>query len=197
MIESLKARLGITLFIFLMALAWTMPNFVNLKDMWWPSQDKLAYGLDIKGGLHLVLGIDVDGAVETRINKMAYTMKEQLKKDKNITLGEVKVIDPKEGKLRVFFQAADRNAVQEYMEDTSYGQGRYFQTLDVTDQYIESRFTQAEMKVFKKGLVDRTIETIRNRTDEFGVKEPTIAAQSDNRILVQLPDVKDPAQAKD
>ena len=147
--------------------------------------------------MHLVLGIDVDSAVEARLKKMSYTMKQELLKEKKITLGDVKVIDTDEAKIRVFFNPADKDQVVEYMEDSSYGQGRYFQTLQVTDQYIESRFYESEMRVFKKSLVDRTIETIRNRIDEFGVKEPTIAAQSDSRILVQLPGVQDSAQAKE
>ncbi len=74
MFESLNARLSLVLFIFAVSLAWTMPNFVNTSGIWWPSQDKLSYGLDIQGGLHLVLGIDVDSAVEERIKKMGYTI---------------------------------------------------------------------------------------------------------------------------
>ncbi len=198
MFENLNARLAVVAVVFLICLAWTMPNFVNTSGMWWPSQDKLSYGLDIQGGLHLVLGIDVEDAVEARINKLSYSMKQVLKDEQGVELGDVKIIDPSEGRVRFFFKnPADREKIVSYMEDSSYGQGRTFQTLEVTDQYIESRFYEAEMRNFKKSLVDRTIETIRNRIDEFGVKEPTIAAQSDNRILVQLPGVQDSSQAKE
>ncbi len=197
MLESLRARLTIVAVVVVLALAWTLPNMVDTSGIWWPSQDKLSYGLDIQGGLHLVLGIDVEKAVQERINKLSYTMKTELDKEKNITFGEVKVIDPSTGTIRIFFNSPnDKQAVQDYMEDTRFGQGQVFQTLDVTNEYIESRFYEAELRNFKKSLVDRTIETIRNRIDEFGVKEPTIAAQSDDRILVQLPGVEDSAQAK-
>ena len=58
MIESLRARLAIIAIVFLAAFVWTAPNFVSLsKEAWWPSKDKLNYGLDIQGGLHLVMGI--------------------------------------------------------------------------------------------------------------------------------------------
>lgn len=198
MVESLKARLAIVVLVLALALIWTMPNFVNTSGIWWPSQDKLSYGLDIQGGLHLVLGIDVNSAIEARIKKMSYTMKEELLKEKKVNLGEVKIINAEEARIRVMFKSpADKDSVVAYMEDSSYGQGRVFQTLEVNDQYMESRFYEAEMRNFKKSLVDRTIETIRNRIDEFGVKEPTIAAQSENRILVQLPGVQDSGQAKD
>ncbi len=198
MFENLNARLGVVAVVFLVCLAWMIPNFMDTTQIWWPSKDKLSYGLDIQGGLHLVLGIDVEDAVEARIKKMSFTMKKELQSEHNVSLGEVKIIDPSEGKVQVFFKSpADRQKVVDYMEDSTYGPGRYFQTLEVTDQYIESRFFEAEMRNFKKSLVDRTIETIRNRIDEFGVKEPTIAAQSDNRILVQLPGVQDSTQAKE
>jgi len=197
MLESLRARLTIVAVVVVLALVWTLPNMVDTSGIWWPSHDKLSYGLDIQGGLHLVLGIDVEKAVQERISKMTYTMKTELDKEKNVTFGEVKVLDPSTGTIRLYFNnPADKKAVQDYMEDTRFGQGQVFQTLDVTSEYIESRFYEAELRNFKKSLVDRTIETIRNRIDEFGVKEPTIAAQSDDRILVQLPGVEDSSQAK-
>jgi preprotein translocase subunit SecD len=197
MIESFKARMTIVTIVVLVSLLWTMPNFVDTSGIWWPSQDKLSYGLDIQGGLHLVLGIDVEKAISERIKKMSYTMKTDLDKEKNVTMGEIKVMDPTTGTVRVYLNSpGDKKAVQDYMEDSRFGQGQVFQTLDATNEYIEARFYEAELRNFKKSLVDRTIETIRNRIDEFGVKEPTIAAQSDDRILVQLPGVDDSGQAK-
>ena len=197
MVESLKARIIVVILVLGVSFLWTFPNFVDTSEIWWPSQDKLSYGLDIQGGLHLVLGIDMDKAVRDRIKKLSYTIKNDLQKEKNIDLGEVEVIDTRNARTRFFFKKPDdKSALLSYLEDSSYGQGRVFQTLEVTDQYIESRFYEAEMRNFKKSLVDRTIETIRNRIDEFGVKEPIIAAQSDNRLLVQLPGVQDSSQAK-
>ncbi len=198
MFDNLNVRLAIVGFALLISVVWTLPNFTDTTKFWWPNQDKLSYGLDIQGGLHLVLGVDMEEAIQSRIKKMTYNMGEELLKEKNVTLGEVKVIDASEGHIRIEFNSpADQKPIQEYMEDTRLGQGNVFQTLEVTPQYMEARFFEAEMRNFKKSLVDRTIETIRNRIDEFGVKEPTIAAQSETRILVQLPGVQDSTQAKD
>lgn len=197
MFESLNSRLAVVGVVLAVCLAWTLPNFVDTSKIWWPSQDKLSYGLDIQGGLHLVLGIDIDSAVDARISKLSYTMKQELKKDHSVELGDVKLIDPSEAKVHIFYNPGDKEKVLKYVEDPTYGQGRFFQVLTTTNEYIEARFYEAEMRLFKKSLVDRTIETIRNRIDEFGVKEPTISAQSDDRILVQLPGVQDSAQAKD
>ena len=197
MFESLNARLAVVGLVFGVCLAWTMPNFVNLKDKWWVSHDTLSYGLDIQGGLHLVLGIDVDNAVEARIKKLSYTMKQQLEKDEKIQLGDVELLDNKEAKVKIFFKPQDKAKVVSYLEDTSYGQGNTFQILEDQADHVVARFYEAQMRVFKKSLVDRTIETIRNRIDQTGVKEPTIAAQSDSRILVQLPGIEDSASTKE
>ena len=195
MIESLKARSVIVILVLGASLLWTLPNFTD--SLRWPSQDKLSYGLDIQGGLHLVLGIDMDKAVRDRIQKLGQTIKNQLKKEKNVELGKVEVMDTKSAKVRFFFKKPeDRKAILSYLEDQDYGQGRLFQTLQTTDQYIESHFYESQMRLFKKTLVDKSIETIRNRIDEFGVREPVIASQSDTRLLVQLPGVRDPSQAK-
>ncbi|MCB0378457.1 MAG: protein translocase subunit SecD [Bdellovibrionales bacterium] len=198
MIDNLRTRIAIVALIVVISVLWTAPNFVDTTRFWWPSQDKLSYGLDIQGGLHLVLGIDVENALEARLKKLSYTMKEEIKKEKDVTIGEIDIVNAAEGRIRINLKSPqDQKAVQAYMEDSSYGQGRIFQTLEANGQFVESRFYETEMRAFKKSLVDRTIETIRNRIDEFGVKEPTIAAQSDSRILVQLPGIQDSAQAKE
>lgn len=198
MFDSLRFKLAVVILAVAVTIIWTMPNFVNTTKFWWPSQEKLAYGLDIQGGLHLVLGIEVNNAIEARINKMGQTIRGDLQKEKNVVIDEIIVTGPSEGKVKITFaNPKDKDAVKAYMEDATNGQGRIFQTLAVTDGYYEGRFFEAEITTFKKSLVDRTIETIRNRIDEFGVKEPNISAQSDRRILVQLPGVNDSDTAKE
>ena len=197
MIESLKVRITVVILVLGVSFLWTFPNFVDTSGFWWPSQDQLSYGLDIQGGLHLVLGIDMDQAIEDRLKKLNFKIKEDLKREKSVDLGDMEIVDPGDARVRFHVKSpTDKQALQSYLEDTGYGQGRVFQILEVADQHIEARFYEAEMRNFKESLVNRSIETIRNRIDEFGVKEPTIAAQSEDRILVQLPGVEDSAQAK-
>lgn len=196
--ENLNIKITVAVLAVVATFVWIFPNFVNTSKFWWPTQEKLAYGLDIQGGLHLVLGIEVNNAIEARLKKLGQTIKSDLLKEKKVTIGEVEVTNPAEGRVKIFFDnPKDKDAVKSYMEDTTLGQGRVFQTLSMTDKYYEGRFFEAEITTFKKGLVDRTIETIRNRIDEFGVKEPSISAQSDSRILVQLPGVDDSDTAKE
>ena len=198
MTENLRTRMAVVLVVLATSLVWTMPNFMDITKMWWPSKDKLSYGLDIQGGLHLVLGIDDAQAVDAHLKKLGSNIKTYLSKEKSVTIDNVEIIDTKIGKMRLTYSSpSHRKVVQDYMEDTSFGQGNIFQTLQSTDTFIEVRFYETYFRRFQKNLVDRTIETIRNRIDEFGVKEPTIVAQGGNRILVQLPGIQDSAQAKD
>jgi preprotein translocase subunit SecD len=62
---------------------------------------------------------------------------------------------------------------------------------------LKAEFTELHVREFGKGTVERAIETIRNRIDEFGVSEPSITAQGEDRILVQLPGIQDAADAKE
>ena len=198
MIESLRARLAIIAIVFLAAFVWTAPNFVSLsKEAWWPSKDKLNYGLDIQGGLHLVMGIDVENALAAHLKKLGGTIKSELLSEKKVKASSVETLDAPSAKIKVTVEnPADLAAARDYMEDTRQGQGNVFQVLQSDGNSLEAKFYEAHLTRFKKSLVDRTIETIRNRIDQKGVKEPTIAAQSNQRILVQLPGIEDAASMK-
>ena len=122
MFESLNARLAVVAGVFLVCLIWTMPNFTDTTKLPMPSQNKLSYGLDIQGGLHLVMGIDVDQAVEARIKKMGFEIKKALQEEKKVTINDVILLDAKEARVKVTYQPQDRETVVAYMEDVSYGQ---------------------------------------------------------------------------
>ncbi|HWU44504.1 MAG TPA: hypothetical protein VN132_13730, partial [Bdellovibrio sp.] len=75
--RTIGAAAGIVL-----ALVWVMPNLVNFgESSWWPSKQKLNYGLDIQGGLHLVMGVDVDGVVKESTTRMMVSIKADLAKE--------------------------------------------------------------------------------------------------------------------
>jgi len=68
--ENLRLRTILAIFFLLLAIVWVVPNAINTGKMWWPSQKKLNYGLDIQGGLHLVMGVDVAGVVNEGANRL-------------------------------------------------------------------------------------------------------------------------------
>src|SRR5438874_10369302 len=79
MIESMRVR-GVLLFAFLaFCTIYLLPSMVELPKGWWFNRKKLSYGLDIQGGAHLVYGVDVNGVLNERIDRMARTLSQELK----------------------------------------------------------------------------------------------------------------------
>ncbi len=191
--KNLNQRLGIIAAVFIIALLMVVPNFINVEKMWWPIKDKMTLGLDIQGGSHLVLRVDVEGALAQDARKIATTLAPELEKEKVLVKG-VQVATADSGELKIeLLSAADQSKVVEAI-DKYYG--RTFQVVEKTDQFVTIKFSEVHVRDFRNKIVEQAINTIRNRIDEFGVAEPSITAQGSDRILVQLPGIKDAASAK-
>lgn len=195
MIESLRARWVIIALVLLFAALFTAPNFMNLENRWWPTKSRMVLGLDIQGGSHLVLRVDVDSAVKTDVARMAAQLPNQLK-DEKIDVKAATVTDPLRGGIKLeLADVGQTQATLDYIEKF-YGS----QTLRASDAgggVINLEYGELYLRDFKSKLLDQAIAVIRNRIDEFGVSEPSITAQGTDRVLVQLPGIKDASQAKD
>lgn len=191
MIESLRARLILSLGITLIGLIWIAPNFFDTSKIWWPTKDKLNYGLDIQGGLHLGLGVDTKTAMREQSNKQAAALKSGLKAEKNLE-AEIDVIDSEKVHLRIKF-AGPVTPVEEYLD---YAHRTTLQVLSTGDGVVEVQYYEAYLTQFMKNLIEKAREVIANRIDEFGVAEPSITVQGNDRIIVQLPGIKDTEGAK-
>ena len=194
-IESLKARIIILSLSFLLGLIYLAPNLISLKDYpWWPSKNKLVYGLDIQGGLHLVLSADVDEIIQERLNRQGFDIKEELAKE-NIT-AEVSV----SGKKPFFLYLKLKNeshteTAANWIKKSNFSSN--LQILETKASQIKLAYYSARVTDLKEKAIKQSIEVIRNRIDEFGVSEPLISAQGEDRILVQLPGIEDSKRAKE
>lgn len=195
MIENLNARIAIVLIVVILAIVWVMPNFVDFKeDQWWFTKDKIVYGLDIQGGLHLVMGVDVAGVMAERTARMARGIRADLE-SRQIQVESVNVLPERRDEIVVTLNTdEDVRGLRQLIED-SYAVD--LQILSAANRVVRLRYYDARINEFKKQVLDQSIEVIRNRIDEFGVAEPSIAAQGDDRILVQLPGIEDSARAKE
>ena len=194
MIENLNARMATVVVVLGLALATFAPNVVDFGESWWISKDKIVYGLDIQGGLHLVMGVDVEGVIKEETERFATSLADYMKESNN-EVKEVKTLNASVGELLVSLgDAADGEKAQAFIEENYRGQ---LQVLGLEGADLTVRYYDAYLQDRKKKVVGQSIETLRNRIDEFGVAEPSITAQGDRRILVQLPGVKDAAKAKD
>ena len=162
------------------------PFFKSMPDWWQKNMPNkgIVLGLDLQGGLHLVFEVEADKAVESTVERYAFTIKEMLQKKK--LQAEVK----KNG-LNIEITPTS----QELMKALKEG----YNNLDMSEsgQTATLRLNDKERSFIKDNAANQALETIRNRIDQFGVAEPTIHRQGQNEIVVQLPGVKDPRRAID
>ena len=196
MIESLKVRFIILFLSTVLAVIYITPNFVSLdKQTWWPSKNKLIYGLDIQGGLHLVLSADVDEIILERLNRIGTEVQEKLKKE-NIEIKKINTTATKPFFLYIQLKNAnDTKKAQAWIKESDLS--RTIQLLETSNNRLKLSYYKTRITELKEQAIKQSIEVIRNRIDEFGVSEPLISAKGDDRILVQLPGVKDAEKAKD
>jgi preprotein translocase subunit SecD len=166
---------------------------VILLSAWYlyPIRSSINLGLDLQGGIHLVLGVEADKYVATQTERAAEDFKAGLER-KGVGVKRV----TRDGLSAVAVELANpanwNDALTVAAEFTSFQvtqrdekAGRF--TLAMLDRQV----TQLRDDAVRQGL-----ETIRNRVDQFGVAEPTITRQGADRILIQLPGVQDPDRAK-
>ncbi len=196
MIESLNARLIIIGAVFLLALGWTIPNFMNTDKHWWFTKDKMVLGLDIQGGSHLVLRVDVDSVVKTDVTRTATTLTNEFKGEKEkVNVNSITVLDPIKAIIQVDAASSDdRDKAKTYIEKNYTNM---MKLVDTQENKLTFEYGELYLRDFKQRLLEQAIATIRNRIDEFGVAEPSITAQGTDRILVQLPGIKDASSAKE
>jgi preprotein translocase subunit SecD len=195
MIESLRIRWTIILAVLVLSIVWTVPNFFNMEKHWWPSQARMILGLDIQGGSHLVLRVDVDSAIKQDAQRFVNSLPKDLMEEKKIEVKTVTAVDPLRGVLKVeAAKAEDTGAIRDFIEHTY---GNTFKVAGITGNEVNIEFGELYLRDFRSKLLDQAIAVIRNRIDEFGVAEPSITAQGTDRILVQLPGIKDASTAKD
>jgi len=196
MSKSLKWRFIITLFVLLGALIYLMPTFTDKLPAWWKEYlpaDKVHLGLDLQGGIHLILEVQKEKAVESTVERIVQDMKEVLRK-KDIFYDNIS----RDGKSRLEIRGvspSDQDRFEEILSE-QYGNLKLYSSgkADRGINYFLG-LTDREIGNIEQGAIDQALETIRNRIDQYGVSEPTIQKESMNRILIQLPGVKDPQRA--
>ncbi len=192
--ENYRARATFAIIGLLLAVIWVLPNVINTSGKSWLPSKKLNYGLDIQGGLHLVMGVDIAGVVNESANRLANDIKSELTKE-GVTVTNIKVINPEAGEIQIGFEGAGaKEKVSKLLESNQYG--TVFQKMNESDTSISARYYENYMLDYKNKVIQQSIETIRNRIDEFGVAEPSISQQGTDRILVQLPGMADAERAK-
>jgi preprotein translocase subunit SecD len=151
----------------------------------------MSLGLDLRGGVHFVYEVDIQGALTQALERMERDVRTSLR-DKRIPYGAVSA---KNGIVTVVLRNA--SDLQAAMDALKAPDGSLVLTSGegADGTYVEMRMTPAELKRRQDVAIEQNITTLRNRVDELGIAEPIVTRQAANRIVVQLPGVQDPNEA--
>ena len=194
---SLRWRAMLAAAVVLVALIYVLPSIPAVHNSslrtFLPAAE-LNLGLDLKGGIHLTLGVDLDVALANAMSGLGQDIRTEARDEKIVVL-RPRVVQTKALEFVLVNQGQQQtmdtllrtkfSTVQvQHRENIDGGQIRY--TLQPTEDYIR----------YLQGLtMDQALKTIRSRIDQFGVAEPDIRKQQGNRIIVQLPGLADPKRA--
>ncbi|HIP19258.1 MAG TPA: protein translocase subunit SecD [Sulfurovum sp.] len=176
--KTLNFRIILFAFALIFGIVFSIPSLTQSE-----SGKKITLGLDLQGGLHMLLGIKSDIAIESRIKSMAATTK-YIFDDEEIIFDELRIVEHKE----ITFELLDKDDVvkakallKKELEGTVLSENGLKFTLKMTEEEIERT---------KANAISQAVDTIRNRLNEFGLAEPTVAKQGEDKILVEVPGIK-------
>jgi preprotein translocase subunit SecD len=155
--------------------------------------EKIHLGLDLQGGMHLILEVEAEKAVASHVSRLSEDLKDALRKQ------------------RIAFRSVDRRGDTQILVNLTDAaqQGELKKVIDKDFPSLEVQLADTrpegilvpialrdqQAQSIRKMAVAQALETIRNRIDQFGVSEPDIRPEGEDRILIQLPGVKDPQRA--
>ena len=173
-------KLNFRLVVFALAttfgIVFSVPSLLQTED-----GKKINLGLDLQGGLHMLLGVKSEDAIKSRIKSIATGI--NYFTDKNdILIDELQI---ENDKIEfIFLDSDDREGIERFLKNIEYI--KYVQD---GDSY-KIQITEIGKIELKKQAINQAVETIRNRLDQFGLAEPTVAKQGEDKILVELPGIK-------
>jgi len=195
--KSLKWRIILIVVVITITCFYLAPSIFKLPS-WWEStfpSEKVSLGLDLQGGMHLLLEVETEKALSNTIDRIVSDFKNIFLKER-IPFKQIERVGS-DTLLVEILNPAYKEKFSKILEERFPNLEKL--TFDEKEGIVTYTLglTPRNKEYLERFAVDKGLETIRNRVDEFGVSEPTIQKQSENRILIQLPGIKDPKRAID
>ena len=194
MIKSVKMRLAIVLISVVLALIYLFPTMSGKVPDWWGNifpTEKIHLGLDLQGGIHLLMEVDVEKAMHVSTDRMTDSVKRMLSEEK---IKVLEVTQTETGTVKFILEDdGDLEHLQTFLEERIPA----WEHMSTQGPIVLYLVSEKDRQRIEKLALDQAVETMRNRIDQFGVAEPEIRVQANNRILVQLPGIKDTRRAID
>ncbi|MDA0712977.1 MAG: protein translocase subunit SecD [bacterium] len=160
----------------------------------WSMTNHIVPGLDLQGGIHMVLGVDVDKALSDKTGRTADRLRD-FAKEKEASFTEIEQITETEDNTRIMVIFANNNDIALFNKNilSQFGE---LKTISETDKNISLQLDPSIVLSTRRDAVDQTITSIRNRIDKMGVTEPSISKRGEDQVQIQLPGYDNPEEAK-
>lgn len=195
--DRFKLKGLLILAVLVLGILFAAPSFFGSKEVpegWIGPKEKIKLGLDLQGGMHLVLRVVADKAVESRMNSTVSDLRAQMVKQR---IHYSKAVSDSPETIQIALRVPDD---YDKLSDLVRGSYPYLQEVNRSSKdgvmTVEYRMSASQVATIRSQAVEQALETVRNRIDQFGVSEPSIIPQGDDRIVLQLPGVTDPERAK-
>ena len=181
------------IFVILFSVTYSLPTFFNEVPNWLTSINakKMNLGLDLKGGVHFLMQVDLDEVIDNKSRKFSNDIRSQLRKNK-IRYSSFKFENNK------IFIDLSKNVNFEEVEDML--NKNYQNTFDIKrleDNKLQISISENAINELRIAAIKQNTTTLRNRVNELGVAEPIVQQSGKTRIVVELPGVKDTTRAKE
>jgi len=191
-------KFSLLIVVSIVSVMYVIPTFskMDVSTTSYPFKKKINLGLDLQGGLYLVMGVDFDKVFKEIAERQLTSLSERLK-DKGVTATNAKLrtqgVPSDDPRIVLTMPGAQKTVVKELLQ-------KEFPNLRITEDEensMEFGISNDYRNDVHEKTLNQSIEVIRNRIDEFGVAEPQISSQGNNRVVVELPGIKDVDRAKD
>jgi preprotein translocase subunit SecD len=194
MLKSLKWKSLLYGAITVFAILLLMPTVTSQLPQWWSKvlpSEKIHLGLDLQGGMYLLLGVEADKAVESYVEQIKNNLGDSLK-EQGVPVGKLE----REKGDRIFLEFSGAKEKVDNLLTTRFTMLHELSPSEAGGIWkVQLLLDSKETEYAKKRAIDQALEIIRNRIDQFGVSEPEITLQGTDQILVQLPGIRDPERA--
>ncbi len=173
---KLNYRIVIFAFAIVFGLFFSLPSILQTQE-----GKKITLGLDLQGGLHMLLGVKTEEAVKSRIKSIAASVKYYSEKE------DILIDSLSFDESSVTFSLIDKDDSKKIQSFLHEIQGA---VVTAAGENISLTLSSEEIARTEEQAISQAIETIRNRLDQFGLTEPIVARQGEEKILVQLAGIK-------
>ena len=190
-IFSLKQILVILVVIF--SITYSLPTFYTEIPNWLSSINakKMNLGLDLKGGVHFLMQVDLDEVINTKSRKFSNDIRSQLRKNKI----RYKSFNFENNKILINFINDESLKKTEDLINTNYQ--NTFDIDKLENNVMQLSISENTLNELRIAAIKQNTTTLRNRVNELGVAEPIVQQSGKTRIVVELPGVKDTTRAKE